>query len=129
MRFFFRDDRGVAAVEMALVAPFLILGLLLMLDVGIAVKERMDLDHSTRSGAQAAMANVNEAQQIADLVTASTNGAPGVTVSVVKTCSCGSVAVQCTSWCSAKVPPLGFPRYQREQAACRLPAAGLHPGV
>ncbi len=105
---FVRDEHGAAAVEMALISPFLILGLLLMLDVGVAVKERLDLDHSTRTGAQAVMANVNETQQISDLVLASSEGASGVTVSVEKTCSCGSTTVDCTNWCSGNTPPSVF---------------------
>ncbi|CTQ54508.1 Flp pilus assembly protein TadG [Roseibium album] len=105
---FTRDERGVAGVEMALVSPFLIMALLLMLDVGIAVKERMDLDHSTRSGAQAVMANVNETQQIKDLVVASAGGMQNITVSVEKTCTCDGASVGCTSWCTPTTPPSVF---------------------
>ncbi|WP_428651631.1 TadE/TadG family type IV pilus assembly protein [Roseibium sp.] len=105
---FWRDERGVAAVEMALISPVLILGLLLMLDIGVAVKERLDLDHSTRTGAQAVMANVNDTTEIRNLVVATTEGDPGVSVSVEKVCSCGTTAVSCTSWCTADTPPSVF---------------------
>lgn len=51
-----RDQRGVSAVEFALIAPILLGGLLSMVDLGLAATERMSLDHVLRAGAQAAMA-------------------------------------------------------------------------
>jgi len=51
-----RDQCGVSAVEFALIAPILVGGLLLMVDIGLAVSERMGLDHVLRAGAHAAMA-------------------------------------------------------------------------
>jgi Flp pilus assembly protein TadG len=103
-----KDQLGVAAVEMTLISPFLILGLLLMLDVGVAVKERLNLDHSTRVGAQAVMANINETSEISNVVLASASEPENVTISVEKTCSCGSTQVDCANWCSANVPPSVF---------------------
>ena len=110
-KFFFRlaaDRRGVAAVEMALVSPVLILGLLLMLDSGLAVQTRLNLDHSTRTGAQAAMSNINETTEISAIMLAATNDPTNVTVTVEKTCFCGDVEVACSNWCSATVPPSVF---------------------
>lgn len=114
-----RDERGVAGIEMALVTPFLVLGLLLMVDVGIAIGERLDLDHSTRTGAQAVMANLNDTMQISSLMLASTRAPEDVTVSVEKTCACGGTTVECTSWCSAEEPPSVF---------MNISAARLHDG-
>lgn len=103
-----KDERGVAAVEMALVSPFLILGLLLMLDVGIAVKERMNLDHNTRTGAQAVMTNLNDTQMVKDLIVASSGGATDISVTVEKICTCDGSGVSCTTWCSPTAPPSVF---------------------
>ncbi len=105
---FWRDESGVAAVEMAMIAPILVMGLLLMMDIGMAVKERIDLDQSTRAGAQAVMANVNDTTEIKNLVVATAEGDPDVTVSVEKVCSCSGAAVSCANWCSAKEPPSVF---------------------
>jgi Flp pilus assembly protein TadG len=105
---FLKDRRGVAAVEMALISPFLIMGLLLMLDAGVAVKKRLDLDHSTRTGAQAVMSNINETDEISNLVLAASHNSSEVTVTVLKTCSCSGTPVSCNSYCSATVPPSVF---------------------
>lgn len=103
-----RDRSGVAAVEMALIAPVLILGLLMMLDVGFAVRERVNLDHSTRTGAQAVMSNLNDETEISDIVLAAANEPQSVTIAVERTCSCGGTQVDCSNWCSATEPPSVF---------------------
>lgn len=56
------DQRGVSAVEFSLLAPILLGGLLSMIDIGLAVTERMNLDHVLRAGAQAAMAEKSKEQ-------------------------------------------------------------------
>jgi Flp pilus assembly protein TadG len=103
-RRFSGSESGVAAVEMGLVAPILLFALILMLDVGVAVAERMDLDRNVRAGVQAAMANINDPDDVLEVVVASLNGAQGVSVTVNKTCACGSSSTACTSWCSAQEP-------------------------
>lgn len=118
-----RDERGVAAVEMALISPVLIMGLLLMFDVGIAVKERMVLDNATRAGAQAVMANVNETNEIKSIIEASMKSTENVTVSVVKDCKCGDASVACTNWCSSTTPPSVF----LKMSAARLRVGFLLP--
>lgn len=60
-RGFARDEAGVSAVEFALVAPMIFFSLLAMFDVGIALRERIQLDHVLRSGAQAAMRDAGQA--------------------------------------------------------------------
>jgi Flp pilus assembly protein TadG len=109
-RRFSGSESGVAAVEMGLVAPFLLVGLLFMLDVGVAVGARMDLDRNVRAGVQAVMAHINDPDAVKDVVLASLNGAQGVSVTVTKTCKCGSTGTACTSWCSLQdqEPPSVF---------------------
>jgi Flp pilus assembly pilin Flp len=105
-RRFSGSESGVAAVEMALVAPIiLLLGFIPMWDVGAAVAARMDLDRAVRAGVQAVMANINDVDDVKDVVVASLNGAPGVSVAVNKRCECGSTSAACTSLCSAQEPP------------------------
>lgn len=103
-----RDESGVAAVEMALISPVLMMGLLLMFDVAIAVKERMVLDNATRAGAQAVMANVNQTSEVKAIIQASVTKLENVTVSVDKNCTCGDAEVACTNWCTATTPPSVF---------------------
>ena len=103
-----RSQSGVAAIEMGLLTPVILIGFLLMTDVGIAVAERMDLDRNVRAGVQAVMALTNDPKDVKDLVLASTNGTPNVSVAVSKTCACGNSAAQCNSLCSADEPPSVF---------------------
>ena len=103
-----RSQSGVAAIEMGLLTPVILIGFLLMTDVGIAVAERMDLDRNVRAGVQAVMALTNDPKDVKDLVLASTNGTPNVSVAVSKTCACGNSAAPCNSLCSADEPPSVF---------------------
>jgi pilus assembly protein CpaE len=53
-------ERGVAAVEFALFAPMLFLSLVTAADLGLALYDRMALDHVLRAGALPAMADMGE---------------------------------------------------------------------
>jgi len=68
----------------------------------------MDLDRNVRAGVQAVMALTNDPKDVKDLVLASTNGTPNVSVAVSKTCACGNSAAPCNSLCSADEPPSVF---------------------
>ncbi len=57
-----KSETGVSAVEFALFAPVLALGLVAMADVALALHERMTIDHVLRAGAQAAMADPGATQ-------------------------------------------------------------------
>lgn len=100
--------KGVVAIEMALIAPVLLIGLILMLDVGAAIGTRMDLDRNVRAGAQAVMSHLTEPQTIKDLILASNDGDQEISVAVSKTCSCGTTAAACTSLCPLKEAPSVF---------------------
>lgn len=51
---FWRRQDGVSAVEFALIAPVMIGALLGMVDIGMAISERMSIDHVVRAAAQVA---------------------------------------------------------------------------
>lgn len=55
-----RCRQGVAASEFALIAPVLGFTLLASIDLGLAISERMAIDHVLRAGAQAAIADPGE---------------------------------------------------------------------
>ncbi len=103
-----QNRSGVAAIEMGLVTPIILFGLILMVDVGIAVSERMELDRNVRAGAQAVMALTNEPKDVKNLIVASTEGANNVSVTVNKTCTCGNAAAACNTMCGADEPPSVF---------------------
>ena len=69
---FARNESGNSALEFGLTAPFLIFALVMMLDMGIAVETRMEMDRNVRAGVQAAMSQINDPNAIRNLVLAST---------------------------------------------------------
>ncbi len=114
-----RCERGSAAVEFAVGAPVLLLGLIIVTDVGLAVNDRMNLDQSVRAGAEFAMNNVEDETTLEDMVKSAATGAYGVdlndvdsgdvpTVDVTKSCECPDspgVAASCTTLCTGDLVP------------------------
>ena len=116
-RKFRRDDKGVAAMEFGLVAPILFFGLLSAVDLGLAVNERMEVNHVLRAGAEAATNKSDEATVLAIMAaTASQNmtpsidgqgGAGDLNLTVDQYCACPDateVAVTCSTICTGNVP-------------------------
>ena len=114
---FRRDDKGVAAMEFGLIAPILFFGLLSAVDIGMAVDERMEVNHVLRAGAEAAINSSSEDVVLAIMaatasqnMTASIdgNGAPGdLNLTVNQYCACPDAteaAVACTAVCPGDVP-------------------------
>jgi pilus assembly protein CpaE len=98
--------RGASALEFAIFAPILCLGLLAMVDIGMSVALRMELDRNVRSGAQAAITLDNPAPIIETIVELSAGSPDDLTVSVAQTCFCridgvlephGDCQVRCVS--------------------------------
>ena len=102
---FGRSERGVSAIEFALFAPFLTFAMLAMLDIGLAVNERMEIERLLRGGAQHAMKDPGAAEVQAVIeASAESTFAPGsdFTLSVERYCACPSdsdTAVQCSASC------------------------------
>ena len=119
---FGRDDKGTSALEFAFCAPILIIGLLIVTDIGLAVNERMLLDQATRAGAELAMNNVDDAATLEDMVVSSATGAYGPDlndvdssdipeVEVTQYCECPDApgtAVSCTNLCTGDVVPSNY---------------------
>lgn len=108
LRDLWRCDAGVSAIELAIIAPMLIAGLLTMIDLGLAAGMRMEMDRNVRAGAQAAMSLNNSLASIADIVTASAEEAAGLGVSVNLVCSCAGVDAGCTTPCATGEAPSIF---------------------
>ena len=114
---FRRDDKGVAAMEFGLVAPILFFGLLSAVDLGMAINERMEVNHVMRAGAQAAINSSDEATVLAIMAaTAGQNMTPSIdgngaaddlSLTVNQFCACPGAtetAVACTTICTGDVP-------------------------
>jgi pilus assembly protein CpaE len=123
---FAADKRGTSAIEFAVMAPVLIVGLLIVTDVGLAVNDRMRLDQATRAGAEFAMNSVDDGDTIEDMVKASATGAYGTDLNDVDSedipdveaemyCECPDapgVVAACTALCTGDVVPSAYWRIE-----------------
>lgn len=103
-----RDSSGASAIEFALVAPVLITAVLFMVDIGLAVSTRMELNRDVRAGAQAAMSLNNDTSAIQAIALASSGSPEGTTVNVAGSCACGSTVSACQSLCGNGTAPSVF---------------------
>ena len=99
--------KGVAALEFALAAPFLILMLLAIVDFGRAIDQSIRLETAARSGAQYALSFPEDLAGISSAVSAALTGQTGLhTPQVTMACECpgsGGTATAdpgCTSTCT-----------------------------
>lgn len=113
-----RKDDGVAATELALLAPLLIFSVLAATDLGLAITERMTLGHILRAGAQSATEDVGVTKISQSLrttaaknMTVAATGAAGtdttVALTVRRMCACAaqpSVELACSATCAQKAP-------------------------
>ena len=99
------DQRGVAAVEFALVAPLFALLGVGTADIGFAANARMDMDQSLRSAAQMSLsADIKDAVQLRKALQQAFSGqSPAPTVTATSTCECpGSTSsVNCYQACDS----------------------------
>jgi Flp pilus assembly protein TadG len=123
---FAADRRGTSAIEFAVMAPVLIVGLLIVTDVGLAVNDRMRLDQATRAGAEFAMNSVDDGDTIEDMVKASATGAYGTDLNDVDSedipdveaemyCECPDapgVVAACSALCTGDVVPSAYWRIE-----------------
>ncbi|HDZ73900.1 MAG TPA: pilus assembly protein [Aurantimonas coralicida] len=111
---------GVSAVEFALFAPILFFALIATADLGLALNERMAIDHVLRAGAQTAMADPGE-QRVIDVMTATATPnfppptdpavAPDLVMSVSRYYACPEapdVAVPASTSCAGSAPTYSF---------------------
>jgi len=100
---FYASHGGVAAIEFAIIAPLLSLILLGLVDYGMAVFHRMELQSAVRAGAQYALIKDSNSTSINGVVLASTNlNALNLSTSVTEFCECSNgAALLCTSSCTS----------------------------
>jgi pilus assembly protein CpaE len=120
-----RDEGGLSATEFALLAPVLVFSLLAMVDIGLAVYERMTIDAVLRAGAQSAMADPGKDQVLKVLQTSAakhftlsgssavTAGRESLTLTAERYCSCREspdLVVPCSSVCASSLTTFTFYR-------------------
>ncbi len=102
-----RNARGVAAIEFALIAPILLLGLVAMVDVARAIGEKFEMDQIVRSAVQLTLVNITDPTRIEASFRA---GFPGddtsIAVNVNEFCECGGTTQSCTTTCGGLPPDL-----------------------
>ena len=113
-----RDEAGVSAVEFALLAPMLVFAVLAMVDLGMALSERMTIGLVLRAGAQVATNNVGvvaitqavrataaQKMQLAAVGASGNDTLLALTVSRFCTCAgAPSLEVVCSTTCTANAP-------------------------
>ena len=110
---FRRDRRGGAAVEFALIAPFLatiIIGIMTAVPLVNASQKMRD---GVSAGALYVMTGRTNTTSVRDVVMAAWSGrAYADTVTVTSYCTCAGVECACTSLCADGSVPVGFIRIQ-----------------
>jgi Flp pilus assembly protein TadG len=100
------DERGVVAIEHALVVPFLLLLLSGSIDLGYALKQSSSLSGAARAGVQYGMRFPSDSDGIKDVVKKAVSYDPdSLTISTALTCECeDGTALACTDTCSGATP-------------------------
>lgn len=102
-----RDDAaGVASIELAVMAPALVVMMICTVDLGMGIYRNMQVQNAAQAGAQYAMMHVFDPNQIASVVSSAT-GLSGISASPppVQYCGCATGAgvsnIACGSTCPA----------------------------
>jgi Flp pilus assembly protein TadG len=99
-----RDDRGAAAVEMALVLPFLLLLLFGIIDFGLMLNAQQTVTAAAREGARTYVFTEDEDEAKARVALAS-DGLDGTVNATVTPCTDGQVTVV-TTYAYSFITPL-----------------------
>jgi len=109
-----RREDGVAAIEFGLVVALFLPVVLVALDIGLAIRQRMQIDQVLHAGALAAMRPGADVDAITDAITAaaSVHGAlRALDLTVSEACFCRNaptITVGCTSSCTPNARSRAF---------------------
>lgn len=104
---FRRDCRGVAVVELAMIAPLLAGMALVSFEIWQSSASTEDMRTALKVGAQYYMNGGTSDATAQSLALSSWENAPAnAAVSVVRACLCGQVANSCVALCTDGAPPL-----------------------
>jgi Flp pilus assembly protein TadG len=99
------DSSGVAAIEMALLAPVLTLMMISVVDIGLGVYRKMQAENAAQVGAQYAMRNGFDANAISNAVISATSSlAITASPAPVKFCGCATSSGVSTVSCGGTCP-------------------------
>lgn len=106
-----RNLGGQSAVEFALIAPVLVVGLVGAVDQGFNLYQRSDLESAMRSGAQYFMNGGKDIDTAVSIVDAAWTDRPeGAVVESSKFCMCGETVSVCNKLCPDKSYPVSYHR-------------------
>lgn len=116
-----QNECGVSAIEFSIFAPMLAVSLLTVVDIGLAVRQRMTMDHVLRTGIQSAMADpgienvlkilqISAAENFTVGGSAPSRGKPPMTLAVNRYCVCPSDPTPrpCSTICTGTIPTLAY---------------------
>ncbi|MFL5297468.1 MAG: TadE/TadG family type IV pilus assembly protein [Phenylobacterium sp.] len=117
-----RDDRGVAAIEFALIIPVLVGVLLLGMDGWMRITQVSQMRSALQAGARYYEGGGSDDTNAANLAVKAWASVPAdAQVIVARSCTCGAVVVACTSQCA--------PNNTLPQTFITLTANGTYHGV
>lgn len=93
--------QGAAAVEFALLVPVLLVIGMALIDLGMAVFNKMELMSAVRTGAQVALMDSSNTTEIRSAVTNSTDLSPIINIDPFCECSDGSSLLSCDESCTS----------------------------
>jgi Flp pilus assembly protein TadG len=107
-RFFaaLRDERGVAAIEFALIVPILAAFIVLGIDGWTRINQTSQMRSAVQTGARYYQGGGSDDTAAAQLALASWNNAPhGAQVTTARSCTCGGAGASCSSLCAGQDLP------------------------
>jgi Flp pilus assembly protein TadG len=104
-----RDERGAAAVEMAMILPFLAVATIMSVSVWDVGMRSQDLHGALKITAQYYLNGGQDDTAAEELGLASWHNKPaGATFVISRACKCAQVAQACTVNCSNGIPPATY---------------------
>lgn len=106
---FLRNEKGVAAVEFALVAPVLVLLMVGIGTYGTRIIAYNKMRQAVSTGAEYVMTVSDDTTEVKNLVLSSWDDKPGdASVTVAQACTCAGVTNDCSTSCADGSYPLRY---------------------